>query len=517
MKSETDVVIVGAGPTGLALACQLIRYGVDFVQIEKNEGPTPFSKALGVHARTMEIYDQMGLAQTAIERGAVAKMVRLMEGGEVRGELDFSNVGAGMSPFPYLLVLEQSENERLMYEYLLAHGRDVDWQTSLDQLTQNAPGATVHYTGPKGEGEIRAKYVVGCDGAKSGVRGDLGLSFGGSTFERIFYVADVRLDSELDHDALHVCLAEDAFILFFPMRGERRYRIVGVFPEDAQEKEGDALYAEIERHVIEQSELRLDITEVNWFSSYKVHARRVDRFANGRGFVAGDAAHIHSPAGAQGMNAGIQDAYNLAWKLALVLKGQAAPALLDTYNEERLENAQRLLDTTDRLFQFGTGSDWFIKLLRTAIFPPLAGFALSFDAVRKMVFPLISQIGITYRDCSLSDHRADRGLAIKAGDRMPYFLVEGENIYDRLREPKFHLVTFSDGRTHNADLRRIGQEYATVLDQQIIPLYPQVAEVFGSESTFHVLLRPDNYIAVLATENAAQIVEEFLTRLAARA
>lgn len=512
MKHETDVVIVGAGPTGLSLACQLIRYGVDFVLIEKNEGPTPFSKALVVHARTMEIYDQIGLAQTAIERGEVNSSARLIEGGQVRADLDFSNIGEGLSAFPYVLALEQSENEKLLYEYVRTHGHEVDWQTTMDHLTMSASGVQLLYNGPDGTmGTIKAKYVVGCDGAKSEVRSELGLSFEGSTFERIFYVADVKLDWDLSHDALHVCLAKDAFILFFPMKGEERYRIVGVFPEDAEEKTGEALYDEIERHVKEQSELRVEFAQVNWFSSYKVHTRRVDRFSAGRGFVAGDAAHIHSPAGGQGMNTGIQDSYNLAWKMAYVLKGLADPKLLDSYNEERLENAQRLLETTDRMFQLGAGSEWFISLLRTAVMPAVAGFLLSFDMVKRNLFPLLSQIGIQYRDCALSEHQGDNKFEVKAGDRMPYLLVEGANLYDRLRAPKFHLITFTDGKSgSNA---AVPAEWSSYLDHHSVPLYPSVAEKFGSEKTFHVLLRPDNYLALITGDDPVGAVGGYLNKL----
>lgn len=516
MKSETDVVIVGAGPTGLSLACQLIRYGVDFVIVERNEGPTPFSKALAVHARTLEIYEQMDLAQTAIERGAVANVVRLIEGGEVRAELDFTEIGTGLSPYPYVLTLEQSQNERLLYEYVQRHGHDVVWNTTLEHLVQTEAGVTVVCTGPNGEQrEIRAKYAVGCDGAKSKVRNELGLSFEGSTFERIFYVADVVLEWDLPHDGLAITLAHDAFVLFFPMHGgDHHYRIVGVFPEDAEELEGDALYAAIEKHVIEQSKLRMDITGVNWFSSYKVHTRRVNSFSAGRGFVAGDAAHIHSPAGGQGMNTGIQDSYNLAWKIAAVLNGSAGAGLLDTYNEERLENAQRLLETTDRLFQLGAGSEWFISVLRTVVFPRVAGFALGFEAVRKFIFPTLSQIGINYRDCRLSEHEGDGDFKVKAGDRMPYFALDGVSIYDRLREPKFHLLSFSSGDTEASDLAaKAAGEWTRRLDHQTIPLDPDVADKFGRESSFHVLLRPDNHIALIAPDNAERRIGEYFSAI----
>ena len=495
------MIIVGAGPTGLSLACQLIRYGIDFVVVEKNEGVTPFSKALGVHARTLEIYEQLGLSKPALERGTIAGKVRLLEAGEIIGELDLSNIGEGMSAFPFMLVLEQSENERLLYDHLQKHGGDVCWQTELQQLSQSQSGVVATVRDQNGVSRtIEAKFLVGCDGPKSPVRHQLGLSFEGNTFERIFYVADVYIDWKFSHDALHGCLTRNAVVAFFPMPGEKRWRIVGAFPEEFNKDEGEVLYEEIEARIKEEAQLDLDITRVDWFSTYKVHSRHVEKFSSGRCFLAGDSAHIHTPAGGQGMNTGIQDAYNLAWKLALVIKGVARESLLDTYNEERLPNAKRLLLTTDRMFNIAAGTDWFLNLIRTTVFPPMAKFILSLDAVKKRFFPLLSQIGITYRDNSLSEHDGDKDFEVEAGDRMPYFLLDGKSIYEKLREPKFHWLTFSDGeKDYDHTLPAELKSFDNLIDRQVIPLYPQVAEIFGTDKTFSVLLRPDNYIGFIKT------------------
>lgn len=512
---KTDVIIVGAGPTGLSLACQLIRYGIDFVVIDKKEGVTPFSKALGVHARTLEIYEQLGLAREAVSKGTIAGKIRLLDKGEVVAEVDLSNIGEGLSPYPFMLVLEQSENERLLYEYLQTHDQDVLWKTELEGLSQNQSSVTANVLDSAGGIQIiEGKYLVGCDGPKSPVRHAVGLSFEGSTFERIFYVADVRIDWKFKHDALHGCLTRNAVVVFFPLRGENRWRIVGAFPEGFDKDEGEILYEEIEARIKEESEIELDITRVDWFSTYKVHARHVEKFSAGRCFLAGDSAHIHTPAGGQGMNTGIQDAYNLAWKVAAFLKGSAAERILDTYNEERLPNARRLLQTTDRMFNIAAGTDWFLNVIRTTVFPPMAKFILSLDVIKKRFFPLISQIGINYRDSSLSDHHDDDDFEVKAGDRMPYFLVEGKSIYDKLREPKFHLLTFSDGEgNYERETSEVVRTRAHVLDHHVIPIYPHVAEVFGVNSPFTVLLRPDNYIGFISAETSPARVISYLERL----
>jgi 2-polyprenyl-6-methoxyphenol hydroxylase-like FAD-dependent oxidoreductase len=520
-STQTDVIIVGAGPTGLSLACQLIRYGVDFVIVEKNEAITPFSKALGVQARTLEIYEQIDLAKPALERGTIAGKVRMIEGGNIVGEVDLSNIGKGLSAYPFLLVLEQSENERLLYDYVKRHLQDVDWHCELEGFSQNESSVVAQVTTSNGETRtITGKYLVGCDGPRSPVRHGLGLAFEGSTFERLFYVADVRIDWKFSHDALHVCIAEHGLVAFFPMPGEKRWRIVGDFPEGHDKDPSEIPFEEIEARIKSEAEIDLDITRVDWFSTYKIHTRHVEKFSSGRCFLAGDAAHIHTPAGGQGMNTGIQDAYNLAWKLALVLKGAAAPRLVDSYNEERLPNAKRLLQTTDRMFNLAAGTDWLVNLIRTTIFPPMAKFILSIDAVKKKFFPLVSQIGISYRDSSLSSHdTGGEDFEVRAGDRLPYFLLEGNSIFDKLREPKFHLIAFSDGSdTANPDQQKLRDEidarYPNLIDYYEVPLNPTVAEIFGTSKSFQVLLRPDNYIAYISADTSPRLALDYLAGLA---
>jgi 2-polyprenyl-6-methoxyphenol hydroxylase-like FAD-dependent oxidoreductase len=443
-------------------------------------------------------------------RGTIASRVRLIEGGEIRGEMNLGNFGKDLSQYPYMLMLEQSKNEELLYEWIRSHGGEVRWSTELESFSQDATGVTAQVKTPAGESvTIKGKYLVGCDGASSPVRHGLGLTFGGSTFERLFYVADARVDWDLPHDALHVCLAREVFVAFFPMPGEHRYRVIGTFPESKNEEEGEVVYEEIEREIKEQAKLKLEMSDVRWFSLYKVHSRRVNKFSKGRCFLAGDSAHIHSPAGAQGMNTGIQDAYNLAWKLALVVKGIAGEELLDTYNEERLANAQRLLDSTDRMFELAAGSHWLMSFIRTTIFPPVAGFVASLESVSKRIFPLISQIGINYRNASLSEHTEDERDHVKAGDRLPYFQVDGQSIFDKLNEPKFHLLLFSKSDREDV-CKEFLQQYEHLADCHVVPMNDKVGEIFETEDEFCVFLRPDNYIAFISSEIPPSTVGEYL-------
>ena len=513
MNGTTDVLIIGAGPTGLSLACQFVRYGVDFLIVEKKEGVTPYSKAIGVHARTLEIYEQMDLSRSALEQGTIGGKARMLVDGEVRAEVNFSSIGEGLSPYPFVLMLEQSKNEQLLYDYLQSHGKDVYWNTELESFTVGDSDVTAIVRTGDGESRtIKARYLVGCDGPKSLVRHSLGLAFGGSTFERMFYVADAQVDWGFSHDALHVCLAKESFAVFFPLKGEKRYRLVGVFPEEFAKDEGDVLYEEIEARVRELAKLELDIHDVEWFSTYKVHTRHASRFSAGRCFLAGDSAHIHSPAGAQGMNTGIQDAYNLAWKLAFVLRGAGGPNLLETYNEERLENAKNLLRTTDRMFQLAAGDEWWIALLRTNVLPPAANYLLSLESVRNFIFPLISQTGINYRHSSLSRHAGDEDFKVKAGDRMPYIVLDGSSVYDRLREPKFHVLAFSNEQSESGAGNTEFEQYA---DFHHFQLTREVKELFGTDQPFVVFLRPDNYIGSISsgtTAQSARLLDHWLRR-----
>ena len=294
------------------------------------------------------------------------------------------------------------------------------------------------------------------------------------------------------------------------MRGNgKSYRIVGTFPEGHDKDEGEILYEEVERQIIADTELDLDITNVNWFSVYKVHSRSVNKFSRGRCFLAGDSAHIHTPAGAQGMNTGIQDGYNLAWKLALAVKGKVSSELLKTYNEERLPNAKRLVETTDRFFLLGASKNPFASFIRTRVAPYVANTVFRLGAVRKRLFPLVSQIGISYRESSIS--KTDGRFKVKAGDRMPWFEVEGASIYDRLREPVFHLIVFFDGKTEILPLPDdLMKEWEGAIDSAVISLYPDIAEIFGTNESFFVILRPDNYIGLISNDFSADAVKSYL-------
>jgi hypothetical protein len=237
----------------------------------------------------------------------------------------------------------------------------------------------------------------------------------------------------------------------------------------------------------------------------------VNIFSEGRCFLAGDSAHIHTPAGAQGMNTGIQDGYNLAWKLAWVLKHQASEGLLDSYNEERLPNAEALMKTTDRFFNLAAGKNPIFAFIRLYIFPYVAQFLFSLDAVKRFVFPRISQIAINYRGSSLG--KTIGSFKVKAGDRMPWFEIDGKSIYDFLHDPVFHLLIFSEGKTEIPPLpEELMKRWEGKIDSHFYDLSEKAKELFGTERSFFLILRPDNYIGMISDDFSPEIVSNYLAR-----
>ncbi len=488
---KTQVVIVGAGPTGLSMAAQLIRYNIDFIIIEKNPGTTPFSKALVVQARTLEIFQELELADKAIQTGKITTALNMFYKGKPRAKVNINNLGQGLSAYPYVLSLEQSKTEKLLAEYLAQHGKTIKWNTQLTHFEQNDNEVTVYFTDETGkEHKAEAAYLVGCDGAGSLMRHQLGLSFEGTTEAKLFYVADVILQSPvINKNELYINMIKKGFVLFFPMEGAGHYRIVGILP-GVTDMEKQVAFSDV-LPAIDELVYPVDIESLHWFSTYKVHSRKAASFMKGRCFVAGDAAHIHTPAGGQGMNTGIQDTYNLAWKIAYTLRGEVNNEVLNTYDTERTGNARHLLKTTDRMFDLFSGVNSFWNFLRLTFFPALLGWITKSDFVKRQIFPLLSQTGIAYPNSFLALKSAVG--KVKAGDRMHYFIFsDGTQIFDYLREPVFKLLHFGSKQPDAFG------EFNLKLTFQNFREIPK--NIFGNEENFFILLRPDNHISYIGRD-----------------
>jgi 2-polyprenyl-6-methoxyphenol hydroxylase-like FAD-dependent oxidoreductase len=499
-KMDVDVLIVGAGPTGLMLANQLARRGVRVLIIDRHSGPAQQSRAMAVQARTLEIYAQLGIIDKALALGAVATGGNIWANGRWTARIPVGDIGKTLSAFPYILMLGQDDNEHLLGERLLSYGLDVAWRTELVALAQQPDHVAATLKQVDGSTRVvRAAWLAGCDGARSPVREMSGIGFPGAPYEHTFFVADTEATGPMKPGELNVYLWRDGFHLFFPMRGANRWRVIGILPKHLRQKE-DVQFEETVPAIRQEAGAALKFHECSWFSTYRIYHRAAERFRDRRCFLLGDAAHIHSPAGAQGMNTGLQDAYNLAWKLALVVGGRADPALLDSYEQERLPVAQRLLQTTDRAFQLIVADGVLGGLFRTKIMARVAAIAMRFERVRTLAFRTISQIGIAYPKSSLSQigERLPKA-APNAGDRFPWLQIRLEpglprvDLVQSLDDLHFNLLLF--GQT--ADAALVPAQFKDVLRVQALPLdrenAAELARVGIPQPSFY-LLRPDGHV-----------------------
>ena len=499
MNLETKVLICGAGPTGLMMACQLKKFGVDCIVIDFKGGPVKESRALAVQARTLEIYEQMGIAETALHLGTVAKKANIIIRQKKVQELSFKGLGEDLSSYPFFFILEQDKNEEILYEHLKKLKGDVMWNYSLVNFTQNQNGVCALVEDKNGEKNIIADWLVGADGAKSIVRHILQTPFVGDTYENIFYVADTAMQWPWGHDGISMCFSEKTFIAVFPMQGDNRYRVIGILPKQFRQEDVKS-FSQIQQTIEQQIKLDVSFTDTNWFSLYKLHHRCVDNFRMNKVFLAGDAAHVHSPVGGQGMNTGLQDAYNLAWKLALVVNNYADEKLLDSYNEERLPVAKRLVNTTDQGFSIMTSAKWYKRFFRLYIFPILIKQILKIKKFRVFIFRVASQIAINYQRSVLS-YSANNNL-LQAGQLVPFANINSKIIDEHLKFNGFTVLLFDtvlrdDKKEELQNTFSANFQFINILRNEI---NEDAFKKFKVETSALFLIRPDNYIG-FASEN----------------
>ena len=411
--SRYPVLIVGAGPTGLMLALRLSHHGVPFRIVDRNSGPGQASRAMAVQARTLEFYDQLGLGDAVVSKGIRAERVHFREEGQQVAELSLSDLGETLTRYPFVLCFPQDDHERFLVDELAKRGVRVEWSTALTRLSQDDAGVRATLLSAAGEQTCEADYLCGCDGAHTTVRPELGIDFPGGTYEQLFFVADVKIDRPITGDVT-INLGARSLLLMLPVRSSGMWRLIGLVPPDVDDRK--ALGFNDVRPTSEAL-LGLEVDAVNWFSTYRVHHRVADRFRDRRVFLCGDAGHLHSPAGGQGMNTGIGDAVNLSWKLANVVQGRSDAVVLDSYEPERIAFARTLVETTDRVFQGLVDDGWVGHALRSWIVPHLAPALTSIDRVRSTFFRTLSQTSIAYRDSPLSEGRAGQ---VHGGDRLPW-------------------------------------------------------------------------------------------------
>ena len=498
---RNEILIVGAGPTGLVLALWLTRLGLKVRIVDKSAGPGTTSRALAVHARTLELYRQLDLADDIIGRGHKVPAVNLWVQGRKEARVSFEDVGADITPYPFLHIFPQDEHERLLIARLEEMGVSIDRETELERFEDSGDRIVAVLRGPSGrEEQCEAAYIAGCDGARSLVRQTTGTGFPGGTYRQVFYVADIEASGPALDGELHVDLDEADFLAVFPLAGSGRARLIGTVRDERADQTETLRLDDVGERAI--AHLKVDVKQVNWFSTYHVHHRVAGHFRKGRAFLAGDAAHIHSPAGGQGMNTGIGDAINLAWKLKAVLTDRAPDTLLDSYEEERIAFARRLVKTTDRVFTLATAEGRIAELIRTRIVPLLLPAAAKFEAWREWMFRTVSQVTIDYRHCPLNAGEAGH---IHGGDRLPWVALGGVDNHGPLAAMNWQVHVYGDAK-------RELEEWCKVHD---LPL-----QVFAWRSEFEkagfargalYLLRPDTYVALADPSGSADALQRYFS------
>jgi 2-polyprenyl-6-methoxyphenol hydroxylase-like FAD-dependent oxidoreductase len=503
--SKLPVLVVGAGPSGLNLSLALARRNIPLRLISDANGPGEQSRAMVVQARTLEFYAQLGFADEVVREGVAAEKAHLREGRERGREVlsfSFKELGGGLSPYPFALAYPQDDHERFLIGKLKEAGIEVEWGAKLTGFSQDENGVTARIERDGRIEETEAAYICGCDGARSCVRETLNVGFPGGTYEQLFYVADVHIERGFDRD-LYINLGEHILSLMFPVRSSGMQRLIGLVPPGLSDRQ--ALSFEDIRSYVEPL-LGINVTEVNWFSTYRVHHRIAGRFKVGRAFLVGDAGHIHSPAGGQGMNTGIGDAVNLGWKLAQVLQDRADASLLDSYEQERIGFARSLVATTDRAFTGMVTEGLVGEFTRRIVAPLVVSVATRFSLGRHAMFRTISQTRIHYPDSPLSE-----GIAgdVHGGDRLPW-TGGGEDNFTPLQSLDWQAHVYG-----------VTQENVRAACRELnLPLHrfawSEGAKSAGMERDALYLVRPDGYVALASAEQSSTALRLYVDRFRLR-
>jgi 2-polyprenyl-6-methoxyphenol hydroxylase-like FAD-dependent oxidoreductase len=482
----------------LVLALWLVQFGVRVRIIDKLAESGTTSRALAVQARTLEFYQQVGLAETVVNRGHKVAALNLWVRSAQAARVPIASIGQGLTPFPFPLIFPQDEHELLLIERLRSFGVEVERCTELTGFEDDEREVRATLRRADGSAETcTCSYLAGCDGARSKVREVLSTGFPGGTYDHLFYVADVEAGGPAMNGELHVDLDDADFLAVFPLSDQGRGRLIGSVRDDAAKDHEHLQFEDVRDRAIRN--LKIQVTRVNWFSSYRVHHRVAQSFRRGRVFLLGDAAHIHSPVGGQGMNTGIGDAVNLAWKFASALKDPCSEALLDSYEPERIAFAQRLVATTDRAFSGILSPGPLARFVRTSAVPLFAPALFRLAAVRRLAFRTVSQTMVNYREGPLSSGAAGN---VHGGDRLPWV---GDN---------FAKLTSLDWQIHvygaaAADLQALADRHKMPL--HVFAWHPAVKRA-GLQRDAAYLVRPDGYVALANAEASAAAIAAYLNK-----
>ncbi|MFG1709791.1 FAD-dependent monooxygenase [Nonomuraea sp. M3C6] len=541
---RTRVLIVGAGPAGLVLAAVLAAHEVDFTIVDAKSGPVTQSRAAILHVRTLELLDRLGLADRAVAQGVRTTGVEIFERGRRAGGFSLAGQGAAdRTPFPYALGLEQDRTERLLVEWLAERGHGIEWDTELVALSDHPDGARAVVRRATGVRDtIAAGWVVGADGARSRVRRALGIDFPGGTYDQTGLLADVDIDFPAGAGppagTLRLNLTRDGFVGMFPL-ASGRYRLFGAVPpglappgtrqEASHEPYADVPSARIQDWFDTSFSVDARLTAAAWTALFRIHSRIAGRFRAGNTFLVGDAAHLHSPAGGQGMNLAIGDAFNLGWKLALAANGQAHERLLDSYEAERRPVAAAVLRGTDRAFALETRRHPIARWIRSHIAARLLGPLTRLPAVRAGVFRLFSQTWIGYRHSPAVAGGSGRARGPRPGDRAPYGRFEATrdgapgDLFDVIGGTPHHVLLFEGAEpgpavaAHRRLVEDLLGRYPVEMRVHTVPAGEKTLHArYGARGSRLFLIRPDGHLAYTGPPHEIGRFADYLDRLYTR-
>ena len=520
--SHTDVLIAGAGPTGLVLALCLHKQGVSFRIVDHAEGPSKNSRALAVHARILELYCQIDIADEVAAAGYPLPATNIWVDGKHYAHIGLTEFGESLTPYPYILMLSQEDHERILENRLNSLGIHVERRTKLQGYVDHGSKITATLLQETDGSEVtcEASWIVGCDGAHSTVRHGIGAKYEGDTYVPLFYIADIEAedsDSPIFNGEGHLRMVGDKFNMILPFVKGKRIRLIGTtIPEnyDNQTSDKSSSHPKITFEDV-LPEIRavtgLEIKKLNWFSTYRSHHRVADKYRKNRAFIVGDAAHIHSPVGGQGMNTGIMDAVNLAWKLSTVIKNPemskvSKVELLDSYEAERRAFALDVVGATDQGFTVLTASGIWPHILRAWLIPYCVPLLTKLDSVKQEIFRRGSQLVCTYRGGYLSQAVMGSG-AVHPGDRLPWAKTESSDNYCTLAAPKitWQIHVYGEQRPQL-------EEWCSGKDVQLTVFEwdPHHGKVGFKKNTAY-LLRPDQYIAgIFEGDSIESMLTEYL-------
>jgi 2-polyprenyl-6-methoxyphenol hydroxylase-like FAD-dependent oxidoreductase len=524
-QANPKVLIVGAGPSGLMMACQLALHNIPFRIIDKKDHPTSYSGALILQARSIEIFYQLGIAQKLIQEGTIASFINMIFNGKNKGRIQLKDIGQGLTIFPNILLLKQSRTEQIMSDFLLGHGSTIHRGCELVSFIQSPDGISATLKHANGKQEIqKIEYLIAADGGHSLIRKQLKIPFSGKTHYQTLFVSDCKGDLNMPPDELCFSFSNEATAGFFPLNNDN-WRVDGIISKGLENK-STITFNDINEELPKRLRMQLSMYEPNWFSVFHSHQRYAEKFQEKRCFLIGDAAHIYSPVGAQGMNSGLQDAYNLAWKLAFVIQEKAKPSLLDTYSLERLAIAKNLIQSTDRLFKLVTSQHTFTKKFRVYILPYFLRIFIPLFKTQKFihqfVFRSISQINIHYRISAYSDQTSLGNFPTrtpKPGDRLPYFPIISNgnqiNIQDKLKKTRFHLFIFTKKKPIDEIVSMVGKNN-DVLSMETIHYSADTRSIFnllGIKESGLYLIRPDMHIAYRSNKPNVKHFENYMQQI----